>query len=228
MDRFQKVFEEYSRSHEEDVGKEIKESKTKESGPIAALIRSTLKKGNKVWLCTDWHLWRYDKKTGKRSQRSDFQTIMNRYKTVVQPDDLVINLGDLADGEIECRKKLGDVINSLPGTKILVRGNNDLFEDSFYTSIGFKYITPKFVYDNILFSHMPQENNNRMNIHGHIHGYRTYWCPYTNQIDVAAVGGRKSPVQLDTVIKAQPAYSETVKVCPDKFEQESYYDPYVD
>ena len=228
MDKFDRVMMEYSRRHEEEIGKEIKESKTKESSPIAALIRSTLNKGHKVYLCTDWHLWMYDKKTKQKTQRSDFKQIINRYNDIVTDDDLVINLGDLTDGEVERKKELADVISQLKGKKVLVRGNNDLYPDDYYTSIGFKYITPKFIYDNILFSHMPQENNNRLNIHGHIHGYKTYWCPYTNQIDVAAVGGRKTPIDLNMIIKAQPAYAKTVKVCPDKFEQECYVDPYPD
>lgn len=228
MDKFDRVMMEYSRRHEEEIGKEIKESKTKESSPIAALIRSTLNNGHKVYLCTDWHLWMYDKKTKQKKQRSDYKQIINRYNDIVTDDDLVINLGDLTDGEVERKKELADVISQLKGKKVLVRGNNDLYPDDYYTSIGFEYITPKFVYDNILFSHMPQENNNRLNIHGHIHGYKTYWCPYTNQIDVAAVGGRKTPIDLNLVINAQPAYSETVKVCPDKFEQECYVDPFPD
>ena len=226
MNRFDRIIMEYSRKREEEVGKEIKESKTEDSSPISALIRSTLKNGHKVYLCTDWHLWMFDKKTKRKTRRSDFNQIINHYNDIVTDDDLVINLGDLTDGEVEKKKELGDVIGKLKGTKILVRGNNDLYDDAYYTSIGFKYVTPKFVYDNILFSHMPQENNNKMNIHGHIHGYKTYWCPYNNQIDVAAVGGRKTPIELDMVIKAQPAYSKTVKVCPEKFEQEFYFDPY--
>ena len=69
---------------------------------------------------------------------------------------------------------------------------------------------------------MPIENDNETNVHGHIHGYRTYWIPYTNQIDVAAVGGRETPVELDKVISSQKAYSKTIKEDPSHFE-EGYY-----
>lgn len=232
MNFFNRVITEYSRKHEDEVEQDIKESKTELSSQISNLIKKTLDDGNKVWLCTDWHLWMFDKKTKTVYQRSDFNAIINSYNRTVNPSDLVIYLGDLVDGQCEKKKELGEVLKSLPGTKIMVRGNNDLFDDEYYLSNGFKYITPKFVYQNILFSHMPCKNNNRLNIHGHIHGYKTYWLPYTNQIDVAYLGGRKKPVELDDVIKAQPGYSKLIKEVPEKFDenikQECYIDPFDD
>jgi calcineurin-like phosphoesterase family protein len=232
MNFFNRVITEYSRKHEDEVEQDIKESKTELSSQISNLIKKTLDDGNKVWLCTDWHLWMFDKKTKTVYQRSDFNAIINSYNRTVNPSDLVIYLGDLVDGQCEKKKELGEVLKSLPGTKIMVRGNNDLFDDEYYLSNGFKYITPKFVYQNILFSHMPCKNNNRLNIHGHIHGYKTYWLPYTNQIDVAYLGGRKKPVELDDVIKAQPGYSKLIKEVPEKFDenikQECYVDPFDD
>lgn len=232
MDFFNQVIVEYSRKHENEVEQDLKDSKTEQSSQISGLIRKTLDDGNKVWLCTDWHLWMFDKKTRTVSKRSDFNAILNAYNRTVSPADLVIYMGDLADGECEKKKELAEVLKSLPGTKILVRGNNDLFDDQYYLSNGFKYVTPKFVYQNMLFSHMPAKNNNRINIHGHLHNYKTYWMPFTNQIDVAYLGARKKPVELDEVIKAQPEYSKQIKEVPEKFEenvkQEYYADPYDD
>lgn len=231
MDFFHRVIQEYSRKKENQVEGDIKHARTKESYQVGSLIRKTLSEGHKVWLCCDWHLWLFDKDTKQLSKRSDFQTIINTYNKTVSDDDVMIYMGDLIDGECEKRKELSEVIQSLRGTKILVRGNNDLFDDQYYISAGFKYVTPKFVYDNILFSHMPLTNNNRLNIHGHIHGYKTYWVPYQNHIDVAYLKGRKKPVELDDVIRAQPAYSKLIKEVPEKFEenvQEFYHDPYSD
>ena len=51
-----------------------------------------------------------------------------------------------------------------------------------------------------------------MNIHGHIHGYKTYWIPYSNQIDVAAFNGRIEPVSLLKLLRSQPIYAKDVKV----------------
>lgn len=230
MNLFEHVIQEYSRKRENQIEDQIKHSRTKESSPIGNLIRSTQSKGHKVYLCTDWHLWRCDKKTREIFKRSDFNAIINAYNKVVTPDDVCIFMGDLVDGECEKRKELAVVIQSLSGTKVLVRGNNDLFPDDYYISSGFKYITPRFVYDNILFSHCPATNNNRMNIHGHIHNYKTYWLPYQNHVDVAYLDGRKKPVLLEDVIKAQPEYSKQIKEVPEKFEENvtEYYliDPY--
>lgn len=221
MDRFERVMMEYSRAHEDRVQKEIKEANTHDSSPISNMIRSALKSGHKVYLCTDWHLWRFDKKTKKIYQRSDFQSIINAYQNKVTDDDVVIYLGDLIDGECEPKKEeLGKVLDSLKGKRIFIRGNNDLFPDNFYLKHGFKYVTPKFVYDDILFTHIPEDHKHKMNIHGHIHNSHQYWLPYHEMIDVAFLNGRKEPVELNAVIDALPKYRKVIKEVPAKFEQE--------
>lgn len=221
MSKFDQIMQEYSRKHEDEIQDEIKNASTEKSAQIASLIKKTLSSGHKVYLCTDWHLWRCtDKKARTIKERSDKDTVINKFNNIVTNDDLVIYLGDLCDGECERKQQLGQILDSLHGTKILVRGNNDLFDDSYYLDHGFKYVTPKFIYDNILFSHMPEAHNNRMNIHGHLHGYATYWMPYNNMIDVAFCGGRKEPVELQTVINALPAYKKKAKEVPERFEQE--------
>lgn len=221
MGYFDKVINEYSRAQEDRVQQEIKDAKTHDSSQISALIRKTLDAGHNVYLGTDWHLWRFDKKKRTIFKRSDFSSIINAYKNTVKDEDLFIYMGDLIDGECEpIKSQLAEIIHSLPGTKILVRGNNDLFPDTDYNNMGFKYVTPKFIWDNIMFSHMPQKHNNRMNIHGHIHGYATYWLPYNNMIDVAYCNGRKEPVTLQKVINSIDKYRTKAKVIPEKFEQE--------
>jgi calcineurin-like phosphoesterase family protein len=133
----------------------------------------------------------------------------------MKPDDLLIFLGDLCDGEVEKKDAISAFISKIPCTKILVRGNNDLFSDTWYTQHGFKYVTPKFIWDNILFSHRPSDNNNRMNMHGHMHNSKTYYnseiSQFTNQIDVAYLGGRTKPVDLYEVIGKQPEYASVAK-----------------
>ena len=232
MKFFDSIFIEYSRKHENDVNHKLKIAKPKYSQQISELINDTLQKRHKVWLTTDWHLWMFNKETRQVSRRSDFTRIINTYNKMVHDQDLVIYLGDLTDGEVEKRQELGQILDSLRGTKILVLGNNDLFPEEWYKQHGFKYVTPKFIFKNILFSHMPLPHNNRMNIHGHIHGYKTYWLPYNNMIDVASLDGRKQPIELDRVIKALPTYAKQIKEVPDKFDkymQESaIIDPYKD
>jgi hypothetical protein len=69
---------------------------------------------------------------------------------------------------------------------------------------------------------MPSDNNCNVNIHGHLHGYCTYWIPYTNQIDVAYLNGRKEPVDLMKVIRSQKEYSKHVKEDVEHFGEQMY------
>ena len=70
-----------------------------------------------------------------------------------------------------------------------------------------------------MFTHIPIENAFDLNIHGHLHGYKTYWVPYTNQIDVGAFEGRKKPVDLLKLLRSQPIYAKTIKEEPEHFNE---------
>ena len=215
-----------SREKEERMLNRLKdpdESKD-ETKDIANLIDSTIKNGNTVWLMTDWHLWRRDKKgSTKCHKRDDFNKIMNNIKETVKDNDLLINLGDLVDGEFTGKEELKEALLSIGKNMILVRGNNDLFDRRFYKSCGFKYVVDSFVWKDILFTHMPIKNDNNMNVHGHIHGYRTYWIPYQNHIDVGAYEGRIKPVKLKSIITKQKEYAKTIKEDPSHFNEYAKY-----
>jgi hypothetical protein len=58
-----------------------------------------------------------------------------------------------------------------------------------------------------------------LNIHGHIHGYKRYWVPYTNQIDAAAYDGRNKPVDLLKLLRSQPIYAKSIKEEPEHFNE---------
>ena len=191
------------------------------NGKICSLINKTLKSGHKVYLSTDWHLWlREEKDKPQCHKRSDFNTILNNMRDTVKPDDLLIYMGDLVDGEFQNKNELKEALQSLSGLNmIMIRGNNDLFDKSFYKSCGFRYVVDSFVWNDIIFTHVPVKNDHKMNIHGHIHGYRTYWLPYTNQIDVGAYEGRKKPVDLKFIINKQSSYAKTIKEVPEKFDE---------
>lgn len=211
------------RAKEDRQDKALKHPHTLHSKEIAKLINDTLRLKHDVWVITDLHLWRKDAK-GSTSchKRSDFESVINEYKKTVKPEDLVINLGDLVDGELNDQKafdELKEIFKSLPGTKVLVRGNNDLKDASFYKACGFKYVVQAFVWSNVLFTHMPIENAFDLNIHGHIHGYKRYWVPYTNQIDAAAYDGRNKPVDLLKLLRSQPIYAKSIKEEPEHFNE---------
>lgn len=191
------------------------------NGKICSLINKTLKSGHKVYLSTDWHLWlREEKDKPQCHKRSDFNIILNNMRDTVKPDDLLIYMGDLVDGEFQNKNELKEALQSLSGLNmIMVRGNNDLFDKSFYKSCGFQYIVDSFVWKDIIFTHVPVKNDHKMNVCGHLHGYRTFWIPYTNQIEVGAYEGRKKPIDLKFIINKQPSYAKTIKEVPEKFEE---------
>jgi calcineurin-like phosphoesterase family protein len=206
---------------------------------IAKLIDETREKGNTVWLATDWHLWkRLSKNQPICNKRKDFDKVIRSVESTVKLNDLLINLGDLVDGEFQDKESLKNQMQEIVCKKVLIRGNNDLFDNAFYKSCGFLYVVDSFQWHNILFSHCPVENDCDLNIHGHIHSHcpgmkdpysennrvPRYWLPYKNHIDVAWLGGRIKPVELSEVIKAQPEFSKHIKECPEHFGEQELLD----
>ena len=212
-----------NREKEEKLVDDLKDPAEKDSSKISKMIDSCLKRWHNVYCATDWHLWvRKEKNKPECHKCKNFEDIIKKINETMTKDDILIYMGDLVDGEYQDKDELKSILKTIPGKKILVRGNNDLFTTAFYKSCGFCEVVESFVWHNVIFSHMPCKNDNDINVHGHLHGYKTYWIPYSNQIDVAALGGREHPVELDDVISAQKSYSKTIKEDPSHFE-EGYY-----
>lgn len=212
-----------NREKEEKLVDDLKDPAEKDSSKISKMIDACLKRWHKVYCATDWHLWvRKEKNKPECHKCKNFEDIIKKINETMTKDDILIYMGDLVDGEYQDKDELKSILKTIPGKKILVRGNNDLFTTAFYKSCGFCEVVESFVWHNVIFSHMPCKNDNDINVHGHLHGYKTYWIPYSNQIDVAALGGREHPVELDDVISAQKSYSKTIKEDPSHFE-EGYY-----
>ena len=222
-----------NRQKEDKLMDSLSDPSESHSKEIAKLITSTLKSKHQVYLCTDWHLWKRKEKGKAACDRcKNFEEIFKNVNGTVKQDDLLIYMGDLVDGEFKDKEALKAVLLTIPCKKVLVKGNNDLFDNAFYKSCGFEYVVQSFVWSDILFCHVPSKNDNNMNIHGHIHssanpkpGYSyppVYWIDYTNQVDVAWCGGRVKPVPLDEVIATQKSYSKHIKVDYSHM-QEGYY-----
>lgn len=178
------------------------------------LINRTIAAGNKVYIATDWHLFKYNKTKKKDQKTSNFDLIMNSVKVTVKPNDLLIFLGDLTDGEVHNENIVQKTIRShldYIKNKVLIRGNNDLYDDEFYKQCGFNKILYSFTYKNILFSHVPQNTDSEINIHGHLHNKRLYWVPYKNHIDAASYGARVKPIELSELIKHIPEYAKKIR-----------------
>ncbi len=124
------------------------------------------------------------------------EIIVNNWNSIIQPQDLVIHLGDVIFGlnkEIELPK----MMSRLNGKKILCRGNHDPKDALWYLDKGFDFVCDYFVYNNIAFSHAPltplplqtvKEKQRKedfvarpvdFNIHGHFHrgGHRNESTP---------------------------------------------------
>lgn len=212
---YNNILQEYSRLKEERINEEIHEANPKKSNPISSLIDEKIKSGNHVWIMTDWHAYKWNKETKTCYTSKTFSEIIKNCQSMIQPDDLLVFLGDVCSGECENKSAIAAFIDKIPGEKILVRGNNDLFDDKWYLTHGFKYVTPKFIWNDILFTHRPEDNDNKLNIHGHLHGYGTYYLgevsKFDNQIDVAFLGARTKPVELKECIKKQAEYAKHAK-----------------
>lgn len=220
-----------NRQAEEKRMESLKDPNEQHSKEISALISKTLRNAGNIYCATDWHLFVRDEKNKPSCHKcKNFDSIMKDCMNVMTDRDMLIYLGDLADGEMAHEKdkeELKQVLKLIPGKKILVLGNNDVQPVSYYKACGFDHVVQSFVWSNVLFTHIPVKNEQQINVHGHIHGYKTYWIPYTNQIDVAYLGGREHLVQLSQVLASQYNYSKKIKEDPSKF-NEGYTNTVID
>lgn len=139
-----------------------------------------------TWITSDHH-WGHDNIVGFQGRPEGSEALMvERWKAVVGPDDLVLHLGDLVCYEFrrtEPAEHWQSLLLSLPGQKIMLRGNHDKHTAAWYEAAGFRVLgrgdkpfrchrleVP------IAFSHEPVEDDGwwAVNIHGHIHGHRYY------------------------------------------------------
>lgn len=215
MGFFTRIIQEYSRAKEDRTNEQIFKADPKRSIEIAQLIDDTLGKHRTVWLMTDWHYLKYNRDTQMVFKRPGADRIIKNCKNLIKRDDVLIFLGDICDGEVEKKNEIAEFLSQIPGIKIMIRGNNDLFPDQWYLDHGFDRIVPKFVWKNILFSHRPQDNQMEYNIHGHIHGSHKYYksevSHYHNQVDVGYFGGREKPLELNWLIQQAPKYMRSAK-----------------
>ena len=123
-----------------------------------------------VWLSTDWHLFHKNILKYEGRPEGFEKLILDNVREKVGEDDIVINLGDLI---FKRHAEIIQIMQSLPGTHILVLGNHDRNKPNWYRSHGFHWVCRTYEYKDILFSHRPldltQWPNLKYNIHGHFH-----------------------------------------------------------
>jgi len=151
----------------------------------------------KKWLVTDTHFNHENIRNGKLSsvRPMDYQDqIINNWKSMVGADDTVYHMGDVIFAR---RWELKDIIHDLPGIKILIRGNHDLYDigskkkninpdPDFYIDAGFIAVVEAIMERNfILLSHAPVmlSPDIKLNIHGHFHDNpQRHWEPWYQDI----------------------------------------------
>ena len=69
------------------------------------------------------------------------QKIINQWRATVSPQDVVYHLGDVTWGS---QGQLQQIMNGLPGTKILIRGNHDKnHSNNWFIKAGFSAVVEK-------------------------------------------------------------------------------------
>lgn len=124
-----------------------------------------------VFVATDFHFW-----NGKNNAAHPFVTesklgrLAANYAKDIQVGDIFICLGDLCDPEVTDMSKLRTIFQSIPGYKVLCRGNHDTQDDSFYLDAGFDAVCDICKIHSIVFSHYPvRVAPDMINIHGDDH-----------------------------------------------------------
>lgn len=131
---------------------------------------------SKTYVITDTH-FEHTKMQEFCDRPANFgQKIINQWKATVKPQDVVYHLGDVTWGT---QGQLATIMNGLPGTKILVRGNHDRnHSNNWFIQAGFTAVLEKAQISGVILSHVPaimtQEELDRgiINLHGHFHNNR--------------------------------------------------------
>lgn len=94
--------------------------------------------------------------------------ILRNLRYLMAAQDVLIHLGDVIFYEYP---KLKAMLDSVPGTKMLVMGNHDRKAKGWYMRNGFAFAADMIVIDDVLLSHKPQPLPPwiRLNVHGHWH-----------------------------------------------------------
>ena len=98
------------------------------------------------------------------------EALVKNWNSVVRPTDTVYHLGDVV-----INRSALSILGRLNGTKILVKGNHDVFRAEEYLEY-FKDIRGSAVLNNLVMTHIPLHTGSIErwdgNIHGHLHSKR--------------------------------------------------------
>lgn len=114
-----------------------------------------------VWLTSDYHLLHVNIiKLCTRLFANEYsmsEAIIKKHNIIVKKNDLVLHLGDLSFGVNGREDQLKYYLKKLNGTKILIRGNHDEYDDSFYIKLGFSAVYDYLEIGDYFINHYPLE-----------------------------------------------------------------------
>ena len=126
-----------------------------------------------TWIISDTHF--FHENIGRYCDRPDCwqEMIIENWNRLIQPEEIVFHVGDLALGKKEMAEGLVPLLN---GKVYLMRGNHDQRSNSFYQRMGIALVPDPYQMDHIsglklTFSHRPivPLEPGMFNLHGHIH-----------------------------------------------------------
>ena len=132
---------------------------------------------DQTWIIADTHF--FHENIGRYCNRPEnWQTqIIQKWNQLVQPDDVVFHLGDLA---LARKADVKELVEQLSGRIFILRGNHDRFSRTFYQSLGITLVSDphEMLYlsgQRLIFSHRPilPLEPDALNLHGHIHNNPT-------------------------------------------------------
>ena len=177
------------------------------------------------WIISDTHfnhkgisVW------GGRPPDHKEQTIASM-RSLIKPGDTLFHLGDVIFSK---QGELTEILNSIHGTKILVRGNHDTQKNRWYLNHGFSAVVNRAEVscdgEKFLLTHIPVPVSEfgccAVNIHGHLHNtaHRNHdlpkdWDPgYTHLLFILENG--YYPRQLGEFIQRERFVQRAGAPCP--------------
>lgn len=134
-----------------------------------------------TWLISDTHFFHKGVEEWCARPANYVEQILSNWKKLVQLGDVVYHLGDVI---FRTESVLSDILDDLPGIKILVKGNHDKKASQWYLEHGFHAVCTSIILDvrtkfsgtyydtrKVLLSHKPMDipEGADLNIFGHFH-----------------------------------------------------------
>jgi calcineurin-like phosphoesterase family protein len=152
----------------------------------------------KLWVISDTH-WNHRRMIELCGRPQNFDALINEnWKRQVDERDTVIHLGDVILGQ---NGTLKDILASLPGRKIMVRGNHDHESNGWYERQGFHYVCGGLLHRGVWYSHYPATSlpdGALVNVHGHTHNNPYPVLPHHRLISLELNG--YNPVLVDMAL----------------------------